>query len=475
MADQDVSREDNVETLREEVLKARRERDNNKVLYRGQAPSLDDADSYEIWLRKWQFWRNATSLTPSQQAQDTISRIRNDHKIKPGLSDLLFRTLTEEQLNNPSCDDLKKFLDEQFNVDEYGDVWELFKTFIRCEIKPGEKIQDFTLRFDSAYKALIRKDSDSTVSARVRAMMLRDAAKLDTTALMSIRSNVKWKKDGAANPDVYKETITAMNEICAGAKFKAPAVHQVKLVTDQGVKEVQYDGMVLYMDGEQMIPFQQHEMLMTQAKGKGKKGNYKKKAAEKTDEKPEKSERAEREKERLKGIKCFGCQKFGHYKSNCPEINGEESNVATESWDEDLEKLVGSYGVGYTLTVEDDFGLSDVEVQQIIKAREREEEEDYNLPRPAHIYGKGVGDTTALYRAGGDIHQVDISQLSDVESNSNFAGNPMMRDEADTEEDGDDVFTIDIIDDYEDGDQQEVFVDAGSLTAKTFITFYYQY
>ena len=76
-----------------------------------------------------------------------------------------------------------------FNVDEYGDVWDLFKTFIRCEIKPGEKIQDFTLRFDSAYKALIRKDSDSTVSARVRAMMLRDAAKLDTTALMSIRSN----------------------------------------------------------------------------------------------------------------------------------------------------------------------------------------------------------------------------------------------------------------------------------------------
>ena len=53
MADQDVSRENNVETLREEVLKARRERDNNKIMYRGQAPSLDDVDSYEIWVRKW--------------------------------------------------------------------------------------------------------------------------------------------------------------------------------------------------------------------------------------------------------------------------------------------------------------------------------------------------------------------------------------------------------------------------------------
>ena len=33
MADRDISGEDDATTLREEVLKARRERDNNKVLY----------------------------------------------------------------------------------------------------------------------------------------------------------------------------------------------------------------------------------------------------------------------------------------------------------------------------------------------------------------------------------------------------------------------------------------------------------
>ena len=52
MGDRDIEGEDNVATLRQEVLKARRERDS-KVLYRGQAPSLDEADSYEIWVRKW--------------------------------------------------------------------------------------------------------------------------------------------------------------------------------------------------------------------------------------------------------------------------------------------------------------------------------------------------------------------------------------------------------------------------------------
>ena len=473
MADRDISNETDNAVLREEVNRARRERDNNKILYRGQAPSLDEVDSYEIWVRKWQFWRNATSLTPKQQAQDTIARIKNDHKIKPGLSDLLFRTLTEEQLANPSCDDLKKFLDEQFNVDEYGEIWELFKTFIRCEIKPGEKIQDFTLRFDSAYKALSRKDPSSTVSERVKAMMLRDAAKLDTTALMSVRSNVKWKKDGVANADVYKETITAMNEICAGAKFKAPAVQQVKLVTDQGIKEVQYDGMCLYMDGEQMIPLQQHEMLMTQAKAKAKKGNTKKKAAgEKSGEKTEKSGQekfSEREKERLKGIKCFGCQKFGHYKSNCPEA-GEESNIVSENYDEDMENFVGGWGVGYTLAVEEDFGLTVEEMQQIIEARRREEEDDYSLLRPAQSYDNGVGHTTVGYRAGGARDQVNISDISDfTESNSNLAGDMMTRDVADAEETEDNVFMdVDIIDDSEDGDQQEVYVDTDRLTAKTF-------
>ena len=71
--DRDIEGEDNVAISCQEVLKAQRENDS-KVLYEGQAPSLD--------------------LTASQQAQDTITRIHNNHKIKPGL----FRTLTEDQL-----------------------------------------------------------------------------------------------------------------------------------------------------------------------------------------------------------------------------------------------------------------------------------------------------------------------------------------------------------------------------------------
>ena len=473
--DKDVTNEENLAVLREEVEKARRERDNNKVLYRGAPPTLDDVDSYEIWLRKWQFWRNATSLTASQQAQDTISRIRNDHKIKPGLSDLLFRTLTETQLQNPSCDDIKKFLDEQFAVDQYGEIWDLFKSFMNCEIKPGEQMGHFTLRFDSAYKALTRKDSDCTLSEQIKAMMLRYAAKLDTTALMSVRSNVKWKTDGGtANKNVYKETINAMNEICAGHKYKAPAVHQVKLVTDQGTREVQYDGMCLYMDGEQMIPFQQHEMLMAQAKKPaGKKPGKKLAAAGKAGEKVEKTGQdkfMEREKERLKGIKCFGCQKMGHYKSNCPEReDNHENNVITECCDESLRGFAG--GWGYTLAVEEDFGLTEEEVERIIEMRRREEEEDYNSLRPAQSYDNGVGHTTVGYRAGGARDQVNISDISDLtESNFHLAGNPMMRDHTDTEEE-DDVFESmeeDIIDDSEYGGQQEVFVDTDRLTAKTF-------
>ena len=79
---------------------------------------------------------------------------------------------------------IEEFLDEQLNLDEYGETWRLFQEFMGTEIRPGEKYQDFTARFDSAYKALVRRDEEWKISNRLLAMFIRFTAKLKPAALI---------------------------------------------------------------------------------------------------------------------------------------------------------------------------------------------------------------------------------------------------------------------------------------------------
>ena len=66
---------------------------------------------------------HTTRMTDSQQADATLKTITNDNKAKKGLSTLLWRTLADKNRASPSCEDIKKFLDEQFNKDSYEETW----------------------------------------------------------------------------------------------------------------------------------------------------------------------------------------------------------------------------------------------------------------------------------------------------------------------------------------------------------------
>ena len=335
MADANIDEMNDVRALQEEVRKARRQRDNKSTQgYRGPPPTLDECESYPIFKKKLGVWKTTTCLTDSQQAGVVMMELRDDHKMKKGLATLMFRTLSDQQIANPTMKTITDFLDEQLNLDEYSEIWDLYTSLVRCEIKAGEKYQDFTARFDSSYKALLQKDAGCTISERVLAMMIRVAAKLDSQTLMNVRSNVRWKKqDGTANEDVYKQTIVAINEICAGDVSKNINSHQIKLTTALGEeKSLQYRGDCLYVDGEQMIEMKQHTVLLTQAKGKGPK-KMKKKTNTKTPE-PKAEAKAEDNKTKAKPdyskIKCFNCHKYGHFRSVCPEATDEETQVVDE-------------------------------------------------------------------------------------------------------------------------------------------------
>ena len=75
--------------------------------------------------------------------------------------------------------------------------------------------------------------------------------RLTLLLVLLVGGNVRWKKaDGTANQDVYTETITAMNEICAGEHYKSTGSEQIKLTTAMGeVNMVQYRGECLMSTG----------------------------------------------------------------------------------------------------------------------------------------------------------------------------------------------------------------------------------
>ena len=225
---------------------------------------------------------------------------------------------------------IEEFLDEQLNLDEYGETWRLFQEFMGTEIRPGEKYQDFTARFDSAYKVLVRRDEEWKISNRLLAMFIRFMAKLKPAALMTVRGNVRWKKvDGTANQDVYTETITAMNEICAGEHYKSTGSEQIKLTTAMGeVNMVQYRGECLYVNREPVITQSQHDVLMAEQKKKNKPGGKK----TRTDKKVGFNESGEEEtvKTRLSKVRCFECQQYGHYRSNCPDQDSQDNHFVEE-------------------------------------------------------------------------------------------------------------------------------------------------
>ena len=391
-ADVDVSTVDNLERARELVTQARQQRDNKTVHLKVPPPDLNVETSYTIWKRKLKTWQKMTCLNDVQQACTIMTDLRDDCKLKPGISTLLFRTLTEAEVENPTTKRVLEFLDEQLNLDQYGEIWDLFRNFITVEIKPDEKFQDFTARFQSAYQALVKKDPDCSMSEKVLAMFLRHAARLDTSMLMNVRTNVKWKDAaGNANKEVFKDTIKVINEIMAGEKFASKGSQQVRLTAATGeVHMVQYIGDKLYDNEDQMISMKQHAVLMAEVKPIKPRRPRKKKVGFKN---PLEENSTGAKPKELAKIKCYNCQQMGHYKTNCPLLD-DENHLIQES-----------------------YCVEDIEEEQLAEQdgtedSDGEEEIDYEA-----LFASGPElDTNQLTLPQLGVNQINLPQLVDMEA-----------------------------------------------------------
>ena len=325
----EMSTPENLDNISDPIIlrqKIREARGENKVFLREGPPSLDDCADYEVYKGKLTVWQNTTAFSDKQQAGAVISSIMDDHKnFKKGLQTDLMRTLTEDQKKAPSMTVVMAFLDKHLSGTKVETVHNAYVTFVQCEMRQGEKYEDFVMRFDTAYSALQQTEKDIKIPDKILAMQLMTAAKLERATLVAVRANIDWEKD-----DIYETAKTAINRICHGETNRSSKVAQVKLATEDGAYEFSKEGGCFVVDGEKMIKLTEAQVMVTEATKKrtpqdtrGRRGRGRRGAGGRAGARGGRGRGgAEGQDHRT----CWICGKVGHVQINCPDAEDDEEN-----------------------------------------------------------------------------------------------------------------------------------------------------
>ena len=301
------------------------------VLWKGEPPSLDESEDYGVWKKKLKVWQMATGLDNKQQAAAVIQGISDDHKYhKKGLLSLLMGTLSDGEIDSLTMERVIQFLDGQLLGSTEEKTFGAYVDFIDCVIKPGEKYENFIIRFETLYQKLVKRDNDITIPGKILAMQVMRAAKLPQAWLISVRANVKWDED-----EVYENTKKAINRICHGEINKPSGSAQVKLTTDEGAFEIKREGGCFIINEEKLYTAAEAEMYLTggRGRGNGKGGGRTQRGrggpADRGGGRGDKS---------AKELTCWTCGKPGHKAAKCKETKlfdereNEEGHYIGEFW-----------------------------------------------------------------------------------------------------------------------------------------------
>ena len=349
-----VEMSDNLNTIEDpeqlrELVRQARQIGERKIIPRVDPPSLDNCQDYDVFKAKLTVWKATTgaAFTDGQQAGIIIAGIMDDHKhFKKGLQTDLMRTLTDEQLANPKMADVEDFLNKHLGGTKIEQIFTAYETFIQCEMKQGERYEDFVMRFDTAYKTLSQKDKDVAIPAKILAMQLMKAAKLDKNTTVAVRAGIDWD-----STEVYNKTMEVMNKLCHGEVNRSSKVAQVKLVAEDGTYNVTRESGCLMVDGEKMIKQSEAQAFVSQSQrgkgdgrgrrprrrgGRGGRGTGRGGAAAGVDEDTR---------------ECWLCGKTGHIQAKCPdndpgtehheaELIGHQAWVLEVSKQDDHEQVI---------------------------------------------------------------------------------------------------------------------------------------
>ena len=297
---------------------------NVAVLLKQEPPLLDECEDYAVWRMKFEVWQSGTAMNDKQQAVCIIQGLADDHKYhKKGLQSLMLKTLSKDELKNPTTKKVLEFLDDQLGSTTEEKLFDAYTAFIKSEIRPGEKYEDFVVRFEGEYQTMLQAGSDVKIPGEILALQLILASKLTSSMLISIRAKVKWEGD-----KIYENTKKAIARICRGEVNKIGNNAQVKLMTDEGALDIRRQDGCLLVDGERYYSLSDAQVLVGEGVPEGRGG-------------PRGRGRGGRRGAGAGGRggaagdkKCWSCGKLGHRAANCKDKQGdkEECDYVGENW-----------------------------------------------------------------------------------------------------------------------------------------------
>ena len=121
------------------------------------------------------------------------------------------------------------------------------------------------MRCNTAYKTLSQKDKDFMIPAKILAMQLMKAAKLDNNTPISVRAGIDWN-----STEVYNKTCKVINKLCHGEVNMSNKVAQVKLAAKDRTYNITRENGCLLVDGEKMIKQSEAQAFLSQnLRGRG--------------------------------------------------------------------------------------------------------------------------------------------------------------------------------------------------------------
>ena len=348
-------------------------------------PSLDTTDNFHIWEKNLNVWEagGGRGLSDTAKAAVIMEGITDHHKgHKLGLKSLMMEMFTDEQTKKPTMKMVKDFLREQLVYDQYDEMHRLWRSFIGCEIRPGERWAEFVTRFDTRWEALRQKDPDLKIPDKILVLLLRDNSKLSSANLMGLRTNVPWDSQ-----DLYTKTKTVINQICASEKYCPGGMAQVKLVTADGDDEIGYQDGCYYINGTAVTT--REELYAVEGKA---------------DKKPRKKK------------VCWNCGEAGHFSSDCKKKKKEDGG---RKWDRKSSKpgkktkKTVTFESDTSEAEEDNNYMEEYERQELLMFETEDEEEDLDLVPSDHNYG-----SKALLRSDGTSYSGTSSHNNQYRANS---------------------------------------------------------
>ena len=200
-----------------------------------QPPSINEANSYDGWLKRFSLWEKNCGLPDEKKAGLLIESIGNNSKLKRGLQDKFFDKFTVEQMTGPTAlTRVKDFLKKELagnDIDKALNKWDEFEECIKADT---ETVETFIDRFDAAFTTMAAANPGLVMPSEVKAFMLVKRSKVCGLEKKMVQSKLDFTKKDT----LYEQTETALREVLGagpGESTKPAAAAYVAVPEEDGV------------------------------------------------------------------------------------------------------------------------------------------------------------------------------------------------------------------------------------------------